>query len=36
MIKYNKKKGIIYVNNCNNAENLGEQFNPINVPRQSD
>lgn len=24
MIKYNKKKGIIYVNDCTNADNLSK------------
>jgi superfamily II DNA or RNA helicase len=31
MYKYNKKKGIIYVNSQNNAKQLYEQFNKINL-----
>lgn len=30
MINYNKKKGIIYLNNCNNAENLYKLLNDQN------
>jgi len=31
MIKYNKKKGIIYVNNCSNAENLYKLLQKQNI-----